>query len=103
MLLLCDKNRTQHCKEKSDPYYPGQTVLFYFPLDDNIIKKTARIKHNGNWCELRFLITPDPLQIFPEPWKELDTILLRPGSHYMHPQKFCQCDPILSSHIPSLI
>ena len=62
------------------------------------------IKHNGKWCELSLLATP--LQIFPglEPWKELYTIVLKPCpiGFSLHPQGYCQCDPILSSHIPSL-
>jgi len=60
------------------------------------------IKHNGSWCELSLLITP--LQMFSKPWKELYTIVLLPcpKGFSLHPQGYCQCDPILSSYIPSI-
>jgi len=138
LVCLCDRNGTHHCKEeKSGPYYPGQTVLFHFSLDDDIIKAARievrrgysgyicdngklsllqiqsneckplkyTIKHNRSWCELSLLVTP--LLIFPglnKPQKELYTIILQPSPRgfSLHPQGYCQCDPILSSHIPSL-
>jgi len=60
------------------------------------------IKHNGNWCELGLLITPDPLQIIIS-WA-MERTIHNPSTAWfsLHPKKFCQCNPILSSHIPSL-
>ena len=63
------------------------------------------IKHNGKWCEV--ILTVTPLQIFPgfdKPLTQRYTILLQlcPKGFSLHPQGYCQCDPILSSHIPSL-
>ena len=63
------------------------------------------IKHTGKWCEL--ILTATIPQIFPgfgKPWTERYTILLQPcpKGFTLHPQGYCQCDPILSSHIPSL-
>ena len=64
------------------------------------------IKHNRNWCELSLKAVPISvgLSINVPQWKELYTILLQPcpKGFSLHPQGYCQCDPILTSHIPSL-
>ena len=63
------------------------------------------IKHNKTWCELVLIITPllsyyGYNKIFTQSY----TVLLQPcpKGFSLHPQGYCQCDPILSSHIPSL-
>jgi len=64
------------------------------------------IKHNGRWCELSLKVIPvsvdNPIAI--SHWTELYTILLKPcpEGFSLHPDGYCQCDPILSSHVPSL-
>ena len=64
------------------------------------------IKHNGSWCELSLKATPISVEnpIVISHWTELYTILLHPcpKGFSLHAQAYCQCDPILSSHIPSL-
>ncbi|XP_065907497.1 uncharacterized protein [Dysidea avara] len=75
-----------------------------FQLDKNICKNVIYVisHENGKWCELCLLV--DPLYHNSEEWVEMYTILLKPcpKAFSLHPQGYCQCDPILSSHIPSL-
>ena len=65
------------------------------------------IKHNGKWCELILLATPPNILhelMLPKSQTDLSTITLQlcPKEFSLHPQGYCQCDPILSSCIPSL-
>ena len=54
-----------------------------------------------NWCVLSFSVTPLSQNY---QWLDTYTVLLRPcpKGFSLHPQGYCQCDSILSSHIPSL-
>ena len=64
-----------------------------------------KISHkNGEWCEFSVLIEATIFDYTNEKWVEQFTILLRPCplGFSLHAQGYCQCDPILSSHIPSL-
>ena len=65
------------------------------------------IRHpSGRWCELSLqteavdMLTPN----FNRKWIEMYTILLKPcpQGFSLHSEGYCQCDIILSSHIPSL-
>ena len=77
-----------------------------FQLEPNKCKPFEyKIQHNNDWCELRLKATS--LQKFPgfnKVWSELYTVTLQPcpKGFSLHPQGYCKCDPILSSHIPSL-
>jgi len=62
------------------------------------------IKHlDEHWCRLSVLVTPIPLS-HDNRWLEMYTILLQPcpKGFSLYPQGYCQCDPVLSSHISSL-
>ena len=65
-----------------------------------------RVQHSNEWCVLS--LTARPLSVenpsFTGRWIERYTILLQlcPLGFSLHPQGYCQCDPILSSHIISL-
>ena len=44
-VCLCDKNEMHYChKGKIGPYFPGQSVSFYFSLDNDIIADAAYIE-----------------------------------------------------------
>ena len=76
------------------------------------------IKHNKKWCEL--ILTVSTFESFfssdefvLQKYSDLShdetvlqkyTVLLQPcpAGFSLHPQGYCRCDPILSSHIPSL-
>ena len=64
------------------------------------------VKHNQEWCELSLRVSPISAQFpyFLDTWIQLYTIALQPcpKGFSLHPQGYCKCDPILSSHIPSL-
>ena len=65
-------------------------------------RATYLIKQKSkNWCALSLLVTALPKG---NNWLAMYTVLLRPcpKGFSLHPQGYCQCDPILSSHIPSL-
>ena len=69
----------------------------------NVVK--YKINHrNEKWCELPFLLEAVVFKVEIKKWMERYTILLQPcpKGFSLHPQGYCQCDPILSSHIPSL-
>jgi len=64
-----------------------------------------RISHkSGIWCELSMFIETTILGNIFSRWTERYTILLQPcpNGFSLHPQAYCECDPILSLHIPSL-
>ena len=65
-----------------------------------------RIKHSKAWCELSLIARPLSVETPTSTgaWTEQYTILLQacPKGFSLHPQGYCQCDPILSSYIPSL-
>ena len=65
-----------------------------------------KVQHNREWCELILTAQPLPVKTFASihTWTERYTIVLQPcpKGFILHPQGYCQCDPILSSHIPSL-
>ena len=82
-----------------------------FPLNSKILQLNKNecthvsyiFSHkNGKWCEL--IIAIDPLFHGSKSWIEMYTIFLKPcpPGFSLHPQGYCQCDPILSSHMPSL-
>ena len=58
---------------------------------------------NGKWCELCLIATAHFYHEH-KSWVEMYTITLLPcpKGFSLHPQGYCQCDPILSSHIASL-
>ena len=63
---------------------------------------TYIIKHaSKNWCALSLSVTPSSSSYN---WLIAYSVQLRscPPGFSLHPQGYCQCDPILSSHIPSL-
>ena len=64
------------------------------------------INLNGKWCELTLEATAISVNESATiiPWRELYTITLQPCpiGFTLHPLGYCQCDPILSSHIPLL-
>jgi len=68
---------------------------------------TFMLSHkNGKWCEV-YLKASSLYYHYTESditWIEAYTIVLQPcpKGFSLHPQGYCQCDPILSSHIPSL-
>ena len=71
------------------------------------INTSLKLKHkSGKWCELCLKIQPldDPLTNTGKYWIEIYTILFRvcPKGFSLHSEGYCQCDIILSSHIPSL-
>ena len=92
------------CKSESHLYRTDHENWISFQLEKNECKNvTYLLSHkNGKWCELCLLA--NPLYNDSEPWMEIYTILLKPcpKGFSLHPQGYCQCDPILSSHIPSL-
>ena len=107
ILLLLTK--AVFIKVSSDPYITcksnGSSDI---QLDSKSCKKVNFIiKHpNGRWCELSIqaeaadLFTPSSNK----KWTEMYTILLKfcPQGFSLHLKGYCQCDIILSSHIPSL-
>ena len=63
------------------------------------------IKHSGRWCIISLRVSPMNF-LFPDLHDTIVmyTVILQPCplGFSLHPQGYCQCDPILSSHIPSL-
>ena len=64
------------------------------------------VKSSGKWCILGMSVSPMNILI-PDLYNiqtQMYTILLQPcpKGFSLHPQGYCQCDPILSSYIPSL-
>ena len=131
-ICLCKYQTCKCCHEVLGPFYPGQKVHLSLILmlttashksvslqtydDSEFACKTRTplptdsfqlntqgcknvtyiINHkSGKWCELG-LIADQKMEMF--------TVSLQPcpKGFLLHPQGYCQCDPILSSHIPSL-
>ena len=83
-----------------------ELTTFILTLKRNV-KVNLITKHkSGKWCELCLKIQPlDSLLIDTgNYWIEIYTIILRPcpKGFSLHLEGYCQCDVILSSHIPSL-
>ena len=81
----------------------NEKIKFQFEIEVN---KCRNMKYSvwhtsENWCALSILVTPLPQG---DRWLEMYTILLQPcpKGFSLHPLGYCQCDPILASHIPSL-
>ena len=63
------------------------------------------VKHGGRWCIISMRVSPINT-VVPDLHETIAmyTVILRlcPLGFSLHPEGYCQCDPILSSHIPSL-
>ena len=97
VLLEKDHNSSFSCKGSKS------TVVLHIHECKNM-QFTATHK-NGMWCELFLTAVPLYLtSIFVVPWTDFYTITLLPcpKGFLLHPEGYCWCDPVLSSHIPSI-
>ena len=97
VLLEKDHNSSFSCKGSKS------TVVLHIRECKNM-QFTATHK-NGVWCELFLTAVPMyPASVFAVPWTDIYTITLLPcpKGFSLHSEGYCSCDPVLSSHIPSI-
>ena len=79
---------------------------FFTQINSNECKMVKfKVRHsNFKWCELSLLLETWIHSNQLKQYIERYTIRIKhcPLGFSLHPQGYCQCDPILSSHIPSL-
>ena len=84
-----------------------QQAVYSFQLEGNECKNVSyTVNHkSGKWCELCYTVQP----MYYCNGKQLQrmemytiTLLPCPKGFALHPQGYCHCDSILSSHVPSL-
>jgi len=88
----------------SSPYACNTNSIQLQLTSNECTKITYLLTHRGEkWCILTLSVYPLPITGFLQ-WLEIYTVLLQhcPKGFSLHPQGYCQCDPILSLHIPSV-
>ena len=96
-MALLDRCQYSHIECKNDNF----SVSY---INDHTCKdiKYTIMHENGRWCELCFNVFPINSNIVSK--LQIYTITLKPCplGFLLHLNGYCQCDPILSSYIPSL-